>query len=182
MGHSHGHTHGHAAGRAGDRRRLRIVLAVTLSVMALEIVGGLLTGSLALLADAGHMATDAGAVVLALGASYVASLRGGPRSTFGLHRAEILAALAAVRDRAPLDRPDWAGEFARLDLPASSPLALARPIAFRPDGERRGSDLGVVLTLDPAGSHVLAYSRGPDGRWLPPVTVAPDSTPLAVGP
>lgn len=103
VGHGHGHGHagrqagghpgGHAAGRAADRRRLRVVLAVTASVMVLEVVGAVVTGSLALLADAGHMATDAGAVVLALGASYVAGLRPGPRSTFGLHRAEILAAL-----------------------------------------------------------------------------------------
>ena len=89
----HGHDHGHAAGRAEDRSRLRIVLGVTLAVMALEVVGAVVTGSLALLADAGHMATDAAAIVLALGASYVATLRGGPRSTFGLHRAEILAAM-----------------------------------------------------------------------------------------
>ena len=88
-----GHDHGHAAGRAGDRARLRIVLAVTGSVLLLEIVGWWVSGSLALLADAGHMATDAAAVVLALGASYVAGMKGGPRSTFGLHRAEILAAL-----------------------------------------------------------------------------------------
>lgn len=91
--HAHGHAHGHAAGRAADRSRLRIVLAVTASVMVLELVGAWLTGSLALLADAGHMATDAGAVLLALGASYVATLRPGPRSTFGYHRAEVLAAL-----------------------------------------------------------------------------------------
>jgi cobalt-zinc-cadmium efflux system protein len=88
-----GHEHSHAAGRAEDRARLRVVLTVTVSVMALEVVGALMTGSLALLADAGHMATDAAAVVLALGASYVAARGGGPRSTFGLHRAEILAAL-----------------------------------------------------------------------------------------
>jgi len=69
------------------------VLAITGSVLAVELVGAYLTGSLALLADAGHMATDAGAVVLALGASYVAGLPGGPRSTFGYHRAEILAAM-----------------------------------------------------------------------------------------
>lgn len=94
MGHGHGHGHGHAAGRAADRRRLRIVLAVTASVMVVEIVGALLTDSLALLADAGHMATDAAAVALALAASYVASLPAGRRSTFGYHRAEILAALA----------------------------------------------------------------------------------------
>jgi cobalt-zinc-cadmium efflux system protein len=88
-----GHDHGHAAGRAEDRARLRVVLAVTSCVLVLEVVGWRVTGSLALLADAGHMATDAASVVLALGASYVASLKGGPRSTFGLHRAEVLAAL-----------------------------------------------------------------------------------------
>src|SRR3954447_23354769 len=88
-----GHDHGHAAGRAEDRARLRWVLGVTVAVLVLEVVGAFVTGSLALLADAGHMATDAAAVVLALGASYVASRGGGPRSTFGLHRAEILAAM-----------------------------------------------------------------------------------------
>jgi cobalt-zinc-cadmium efflux system protein len=88
-----GHDHGHAAGRAQDRGRLRVVLAITACVLLLEVVGWLVTGSLALLADAGHMATDTAAIVLALGASYVATLRGGPRSTFGLHRAEVLAAL-----------------------------------------------------------------------------------------
>ena len=92
-GHGHGGGHGHAAGRASDRRRLRQVLVVTSVVLVVELVGAWLTGSLALLADAGHMATDAGAVVLALGASYVAGLPGGPRSTFGYHRAEILAAM-----------------------------------------------------------------------------------------
>ncbi|WP_134740398.1 cation diffusion facilitator family transporter [Nocardioides sp. 503] len=89
----HGHGHGHAAGRAADRTRLRWVLVVTAGVLAVELVGAYVTGSLALLADAGHMATDAGAVVLALGASYVASRPAGPRSTFGYHRAEILAAM-----------------------------------------------------------------------------------------
>lgn len=88
-----GHDHGHAAGRAEDRRRLRLVLTVTGTIMVVELVGAWLAGSLALLADAGHMATDAAAIVLALGASYVATLPGGPRSTFGYHRAEILAAL-----------------------------------------------------------------------------------------
>lgn len=88
----HGHGHGHAAGRAADRRRLRWVLAVTGSILLVELVGAWVTGSLALLADAGHMATDAGAVVLALGASYLAALPGGRRSTFGYHRVEVVAA------------------------------------------------------------------------------------------
>lgn len=93
-GHGHGHGHGHAAGRAGDRSRLRIALAVSASVALLEVVGGVLTGSLALLADAGHVAADATALLLALAASWVASRPSGPRSTFGWHRAEVLAALA----------------------------------------------------------------------------------------
>jgi cobalt-zinc-cadmium efflux system protein len=59
-----------------------------------EVVGAWVSGSLALLADAGHMVTDAAAVALALSASYVATLPPSSRRTFGLHRAEILAALA----------------------------------------------------------------------------------------
>jgi cobalt-zinc-cadmium efflux system protein len=92
-GHSHGHGHGHAAGRALDRSRLKVVLAVTLSVVVIEAVGAWISGSLALWADAGHMVTDAASIGLALSASYVAALAPTSRRTFGLHRAEILAAL-----------------------------------------------------------------------------------------
>jgi cobalt-zinc-cadmium efflux system protein len=88
-----GHEHSHSAGRAEDRGRLRLVLAITAAVMVVELIGAWVAGSLALLADAGHMATDTAAIVLALGASYVATRRAGPRSTFGWHRAEILAAM-----------------------------------------------------------------------------------------
>lgn len=97
MGHGHGlHEHGlheHGVGRAEDRSRLRAVLAVTLTVLVAELVGAWWSGSLALLADAAHMATDAGAVLLALAASYMASRPASARRTFGWHRAEILAAL-----------------------------------------------------------------------------------------
>src|ERR1700710_2761440 len=85
--------HDHAAQRANDRSRLRLVLLLTVAVAVLELVGAALSASLALLADAGHMFTDATAVVLALSASYVATLPATPRRTFGYHRAEILAAL-----------------------------------------------------------------------------------------
>lgn len=88
-----GHDHSHAAGRAEDRSRLRLVLLVTFSVAVVELVGAVLSGSLALLADAGHMFTDTAAIVVALSASYVATLPASPRRTFGYHRAEILAAL-----------------------------------------------------------------------------------------
>ncbi|CUR54850.1 putative cation efflux protein [metagenome] len=92
MGHDHGHGGGHAGGRAEDRGRLRWVLVVTAIVLVVELVGAYVAGSLALLADAGHMATDAGAIVLALAASYLATRPATDRSTFGWHRAEILAA------------------------------------------------------------------------------------------
>ena len=88
-----GHDHSHGIGRAQDRSRLWLVLVVTAGVGLVELVGAYLSGSLALLADAGHMFTDATAVVLALSASYVATLPASPRRTFGYHRAEILAAL-----------------------------------------------------------------------------------------
>lgn len=93
LGHDHSHAHGHAEGRAADRGRLLKVLGVTATVLVIEVVGAWLTGSLALLADAGHMATDATAVLIALSASWVATRPSGPRATFGLHRAEVLAAL-----------------------------------------------------------------------------------------
>jgi cobalt-zinc-cadmium efflux system protein len=89
-----GHAHAHAAGRAEDRSRLRLVLALTVAVLLAELVGAWWSGSLALLADAGHLATDAGALTLALAASYMATRPASNRRTFGLHRAEVLAALA----------------------------------------------------------------------------------------
>ena len=93
MGAGHTHDHSHSASRAEDRRRLIVVLAITTGVVIVELVGAWLSGSLALLADAGHMLTDATAIVLALSASLIATRPPSPRRTFGYHRAEILAAL-----------------------------------------------------------------------------------------
>lgn len=92
FGHDHGHG-GHEASRAADRGRLRLVLLITGSVAVAQVVGGLLSGSLALLADAGHMVTDVAAILLALSASLIATKAPSPRRTFGYHRAEIMAAL-----------------------------------------------------------------------------------------
>lgn len=90
MGHDHGHGAGTATGR--HRRRLAVVLALTLAVMVGEVVGGLLAGSLALLADAGHMLTDASGLALALVAAQLAGRPATSRRSFGLARAEVLAA------------------------------------------------------------------------------------------
>jgi cation diffusion facilitator family transporter len=94
MGHDHGHAHGPATASAVHRRRLAVVLVLTVAVMAAEIVGALISGSLALLADAGHMATDALGIGLALGAVTLAQRPPRGRRTFGWQRVEILAAVA----------------------------------------------------------------------------------------
>lgn len=88
-GHSH---HDHSHGRA-NKRALLVVLALTGTYMVVEIIGGLLTGSLALLADAAHMATDNLAIALALFAFWLSSKPSTPNRSFGYKRAEILAAL-----------------------------------------------------------------------------------------
>jgi cobalt-zinc-cadmium efflux system protein len=85
--------HAHDHGR-GDRRLLALGLGVLVAFMAAEVVFGLLANSLALLADAGHMLTDASALGLALFASWAAGLPARGRWTFGFARAEILAAQA----------------------------------------------------------------------------------------
>ena len=72
---------------------MRIALAINVALLAAEMIGGLLTGSLAVLADAGHLLTDVGAIVLALGASHLASRPAVGRRTFGYQRSEVLAAL-----------------------------------------------------------------------------------------
>jgi cobalt-zinc-cadmium efflux system protein len=77
---------------AADRRRLGIALALILGFMAVEVVAGILASSLALLSDAAHMLTDAGAIALALVAARLAARPAGGGFTFGLRRAEILSA------------------------------------------------------------------------------------------
>jgi cobalt-zinc-cadmium efflux system protein len=88
-----GHDHEHSAG-AGNQRQLAIVLALTSVYLVAEVIGGLLTHSLALLADAGHMLTDVGGLALALLAIRFARRPATPERTYGYYRIEILAALA----------------------------------------------------------------------------------------
>ena len=85
------HHHPH---RSRSSRALAVVLALTASYTVVELVGGLLTGSLALLADAGHMLGDVAALGLALAAAWLAARPATPKRSFGYRRAEILAALA----------------------------------------------------------------------------------------
>jgi cobalt-zinc-cadmium efflux system protein len=86
------HAHGHGHGSTSDRGRLRLALGLILGLMAVEVVAGVLADSLALLSDAAHMLTDAGALALALLALRLARRPAAGEFTFGLRRAEILSA------------------------------------------------------------------------------------------
>ena len=90
-GHDHDHG-GAAAGTRGNRRRLAIVLALTSTVLLVEVVGAVLTGSLALLADAGHMLTDAAGLAIALIAATLSMRPATDKRTWGFRRAEVLGA------------------------------------------------------------------------------------------
>lgn len=86
----HDHSHHHHAERS--TRRVKLALLLTCVYMIAEAVGGYLTNSLALLADAGHMLTDVAALTLTLTAFWFASRPANPRKTYGYYRLEILAA------------------------------------------------------------------------------------------
>src|SRR5262245_7814821 len=88
------HTHDRRAAAADSRRRLLVALGLALVTLVAETVGGLWTGSLALLADAGHMLSDVTALSLSALALSLAQRPKGPQQTYGHHRTEILAALA----------------------------------------------------------------------------------------
>lgn len=88
------HSHGHFGAPTGtNRRALAAALAITATYTVVEVMGGLLTDSLALLADAGHMLSDNVSLALALFAVWLAGKPATPQRTFGYKRAEILAAL-----------------------------------------------------------------------------------------
>ena len=102
MPHHHSHHHGHSDGiaagagheaRRGHARQLKIVLVLSGVYMFVEAAGGLITGSLALLADAGHLLSDVASLVLGLFAIWIAQRPATPRRTYGHTRVEILAAL-----------------------------------------------------------------------------------------
>jgi cation diffusion facilitator family transporter len=95
MGHTHGHAHSHldpSGATLGVRRRLAAALGIALVVLVAQVVGGLLTGSLALLADAAHVATDAAGLALALFAAAMSARPPSGSRTYGWQRTEVLAA------------------------------------------------------------------------------------------
>jgi cobalt-zinc-cadmium efflux system protein len=89
-----GHGHGHGVPGAGHRRPLAIVLGITATILVVEVIGAVVSGSLALLADAGHMLTDVAGLTLALVAAVLAGRPATQARTWGYRRAEVLAAAA----------------------------------------------------------------------------------------
>ena len=144
-----------SSGREARRRRLRAALAITAAVLALEIGGGIASGSLALLADAAHLFADIAALILAYAAITVAGRAPTGRHTFGLYRAEILAAFVNAQVLLLLA----VGILVEAGMRFSSPVAV-----------RTGVMLwiaAVALLANLAAMRLLSQGRTPDrGRNL----------------
>jgi cobalt-zinc-cadmium efflux system protein len=134
----HRHDHGY---RAQGRRALGLVLALTGAYTVCEVVGGWLTGSLALLADAGHMLGDSAALALALVAAWLAGRPATPERSFGYRRAEILAALANGVALAAIAIWVFIEAISRLDSPPEILSGWMLAVAL----------LGLVVNLVAAG-------------------------------
>ena len=187
----HGHDHGAAAMRAGARHLKPLVISFALIVgfLAVQIVVGIITGSLALLSDAGHMATDALGLGMALAAIQAASAaRDHPQRTFGLYRLEILAALvnaallfgvAGYVLFKAIDRLDDAPDVASVPVLVVGVIGLVvNIVAFlllragaKESLNMRGAYLEVVSdTLGSVGVIVAAIVWGITGwTWVDPV-------------
>jgi cobalt-zinc-cadmium efflux system protein len=132
-------------------RRLRLTLAIVLTVMVVEILGGVFSGSLALLGDAGHMLVDALALGLSLFAIRAAQRPATATKTFGYHRVEILAALANGTVLVLVSAYIFYEAYLRFLEPSTvkTPLMLAVAIVGL------FANLGGVLLLNRAGQRSL---------------------------
>lgn len=165
------HEHQHAEGK-GNRRALAVVLALTASFTVVEIIGGLLTGSLALLADAGHMLSDNLSLGIALFAAWLAGKPATPEKSFGYRRAEILAALANGMTLVAVSLWVFVEAYSRLREPADvlgGPMlavaalgllvnAVGAIVLYRSGGEN--------LNVEGAMRHVLADALGSVGAMV----------------
>lgn len=138
---------------SGARRRpLVIALVITASFMVVEVVGGLLKGSLALLADAGHMATDVAALALALVASWLAGRPATPQYSFGYRRTAVLAAFVNAASLLAISVCVFWEAFQRLGNPPEVD-------SERPDVRHRGRRTARHRRLGGGGAGPLRRSR-----------------------
>ena len=167
---SHAHAHGDGAhttaggAHAANRRRLAVVLALAAAYMVAEVIGGLATNSLALLADAGHMLSDVGALGFSLFALWMAERPATTQRTFGYHRTEILAALANGATLVAISLYIFVEAFRRFGEPPEVQGALMMGIAAG----------GLAVNL--AGLRILNAGRAENlnvhGAWLHVLTDA----------
>jgi cobalt-zinc-cadmium efflux system protein len=176
---------------AGHRRLLTISLCLTATIMIVQVVGAVLTGSLALLADAAHMFTDASALVIALIAAAVAARPADDRRTFGYQRAEVFGAL--INAVILLLLAGWVGIEAvgRLlnpsDVEVAGPLMLVVAVvgllanavsmwllsrAQRTSINVRGAYLEVMGDLIGSAAVIVAAIVIVSTRWMPADAVA----------
>lgn len=156
--------HDHGAGRTANSRRLAITLGLVTLYMVAEVVGGLLTNSLALLADAGHMLSDAGALALSLFAIWLAARPARSSYTYGYYRTEILAALVNGATLVAISIFIFLEAFKRIGEPPEVQGALMMGIATG----------GLVVNL--VGLWILNAGRNESlnvrGAWLHVMTDA----------
>jgi cobalt-zinc-cadmium efflux system protein len=144
--------------RSGRERRLALVLVLAAAYMVAEIAGGLWTGSLALLADAGHMGADVASLALSLFAAWLARRPAHPGRTYGYLRAEILAAL--VNGAALVAVAVGVAVEAAERLQAPAPVAAGPMLAIAVGG-LAVNGVGLLLLRD--GRHESLNLRG---AWL----------------
>jgi len=138
------------AGDRSPRRPLAIALAITAAFLVVEVIGGLVTGSLALLADAGHMATDVVALALSLLAIWLARRPATPGRSFGFYRAEVLAATLNASSLLVISGFIFWEAFGRLGARRRSRPARCWPWQWRawsPTRPRPGSWPGAGATI-----------------------------------
>jgi cobalt-zinc-cadmium efflux system protein len=169
-GHGHHHGHGHAHGpesaeaRARNARRLSIVLGLAAAYMVAEVVGAALTNSLALLADAGHMLSDSGALALSLFALWIGQRPPTLTHTYGFHRTEILAALANGATLVAISVYIFVEAYRRMGAPPEVEGGMMMAIAV--------GGLGVNLVGLWVLSGGRAESLNVQGAWLHVLTDA----------
>ncbi len=142
------HEHPHERSRGESHQALVVVLALTATFTVAEVVGGLLTGSLALLADAGHMLSDTLSLGLALFAAWLAGRPATPERSFGYQRAEILAALFNGVTLVAISIWIFVEAYSRLSEP---PEILGSPVLAI-------ATLGLLVNV--AGAIILSRSAG----------------------
>ncbi|MES2177694.1 MAG: cation diffusion facilitator family transporter [Gemmatimonadota bacterium] len=157
-GHDHGHHHHHGDGDGGSARRLTIVLVFTAVYTVAEAIGGWMSHSLALIADAGHMLSDVAALGLSLFAAWISRRPPTPARSYGYHRTEILAALVNASTLIAISIWVCVEAYRRLHEPPDVAGRMVMAVAFG----------GFVINV--AGMLVLSGGRHANlnvrGAWL----------------